>query len=458
MIDAAEEGEHRARKRSPKNRAHISTPLMAHLSDWCYESAPIKSGSLDHSSLNFSTYSKAFDAYRDSMKSNHRRSYSFSGFCGVLSSWSIKPTKYDKYACPLCYLLYNSGKSALEIEEDPHQCEKDVMWGIYREQIAKLKEGTEDFVVLIMDYARVHELGAKPSTMSPAGASILNFTFVLARNREVRLDFMAHGKQGYHFMKASMAKLATIIPQEAKGKKIFLWSDCGLKSYGTVKNVHSLSAELSVPIDYCYFPTNHGHSRCDSHFGRGKLELRKKFPVGGLNSTIQVLKTFNDIEDSFSYQIEWDATLIPGTWRPQWGIKSVQRISFNGDHLEVMRLDSSNPSKPDFISEDAKVPEWYPSPQKTSEKEQNSLPRISSLAPSTDLPVVKSLPDSSDYPSLSQSSSQRPTTFKSRGAFVTSPGESKWKSFDPSRYETYFFVNSDNFSFLTSSQRSIPYS
>jgi hypothetical protein len=126
--------------------------------------------------------------------------------------------------------------------------------------------------------------------------SILNFTVITEGNKEHMFDYFSVGKQGPAFMKESMNHFKDKLTDLAsKVKHIDFWSDGGLKTYGTVCNVHQLSLDIKKPIIHHYFPPYHGHSRCDAHFGRGKRELRKNFPDGGLTETIQVIEAFSGL-------------------------------------------------------------------------------------------------------------------------------------------------------------------
>jgi len=147
------------RRKSPENRTHLTTQLQRDLSDWCANNALIQNGSLNHSLLNFLTYLEAYNIYILFVDQTKRFTFCFSGFYACLASWSIKPLPYGKYACPLCYLLYQSGKTIAEIEDDVHSLGKDLVWALYRSDISSLKLQDSSFVLLIMDYCIVHELG-----------------------------------------------------------------------------------------------------------------------------------------------------------------------------------------------------------------------------------------------------------------------------------------------------------
>jgi hypothetical protein len=155
--NSAVQGSRRYRH-SARNREFVSTSMQSRLRDWCDDNASVKSGSLNEAHLHYSTFSRAYEAYKKNQSQNHYRPYSFSGFCSVLYKWTISPMRYNAYACPLCYNLYFSHKSISDIENDPHTIQNNHIWPIYTSQIDVLKAGSSDYVLVIMDYCRVHEL------------------------------------------------------------------------------------------------------------------------------------------------------------------------------------------------------------------------------------------------------------------------------------------------------------
>lgn len=363
----------RKSRHSPHNRELIKGERQQDLALWTDSNAPIQSGSCNFSRLNFTTNLHAYNAYVDDMKRDSKQFFSFSHFCDILYYWSIKPTKYDKYACPLCYLLYHSGKSIMEIESDWHSIEKDAIWALYRSDIDNLKLNSQVFFLIIMDYCRVHELGhvSMETDEDRSKLSILNFTVILPGNVEHHFDYFATGKQGFAFMEAAVKDLATKIPTLTNINQIHFYSDGGLRTYGTIANMHLLSNLLSREIIYTYFPRYHGHSRCDAHFGRGKMALREKFPDGGLNSVIQVIATFGALPRTECYQITFSNLPKRGEWRPAWGIKNSQQIKFVSGLTFTNTLEdiySEHPKTPWRI---VPTPQFYPTPPKMSDVPAN---------------------------------------------------------------------------------------
>jgi len=62
-----------------------------------------------------------------------------------------------------------------------------------------------------------------------------------------------------------------------------------------------------------------------AHFGRGKMQLRKLFPSGGLENVTQVIIVFQEMKDTFTETVKFDNVQQEGSWVPGWNVKSVQR-------------------------------------------------------------------------------------------------------------------------------------
>jgi len=95
-------------------------------------------------------------------------------------------------------------------------------------------------------------------------------------------------------MQAAFRKFETQLKKlnVREGLELYFWSDGGLRNYGTLAALWELSKRIQHGITMEFLPSYHGHSRCDAHFGRGKIALRKTYPSGGLNSVGQVMHVF----------------------------------------------------------------------------------------------------------------------------------------------------------------------
>lgn len=431
--DEEEDRPAKRQRRSAFNRERPTTDRQCRLREWCQDNAPVKSGSLDEAHLIFSTYGEAYKAYRKDMEASHEVPYSFSGFYSVLYKWAINPRRYDKYACPLCYALGISKLSADEQACDPHSVRLNRIWPIYRNQVDELRRNNAKFILVIMDYSRVHELGAVSSQEGGQRTklSILNFTVVLNGNEEHFFDFFATGKQGKDFMRQAMQHVAMYLKEWGQNHPIMLWSDGGLKSYGTVSNVLELSGLLKKTIVHRYFPAYHGHSRCDAHFGRGKRLLRKHFPIGGLSEIPQVVETFHGLPSTVTELLTNVPVSDSGNWAP-WGdgkgIRSVDSVKYMDGQIFVgtVRRDGIESWKK------MSIPEWHPS--RASLRKLAVTPYTPVASPIPD-PTLHRLSFQRDFRVPSARPFEEPSSSQTPSAPQTAFGDvsHQWHPFDPGR-------------------------
>jgi len=223
--------------------------------------------------------------------------------------------------------------------------------------------------------------------------SILNFTLVISGNAEYHFDFFGTEKQEYSFVEASIKALADKISPYVQYKdkngqvvscRIHLWSDCELRTYGTVVNIHQLTTILKVQIIHTFFPRYHGHSRCDAHFGRGKMQLRKLFPSGGLENVIQVISIFQEMKDTFIETVKFDNVQQEGSWVPGWNVKSVQQIRYLHGSMFCKKLDAETIVGMDKGWVMVVLPRWTPrrkTPSVPTAQSSSSHPHMTLLNP-----------------------------------------------------------------------------
>lgn len=427
-------GPKRRRRRSASNRDRPSTKRQHLLREWCQDNAPTKSGSIDESRLRFSTYAEAYKAYHRDMEQKNEPPYSFSGFCSILYQWAIKPNRYDKYACPLCYLLHHSSLCLEEIANDKHQVQQDTIWPIFVQQVGDLRQNCAKFTLIIMDYSRIHELKAITAVegSTPSKLSVLSFIVVLNGNKEHVFDYFAYGKQGQEFMKESLDHFKLSLKELIGRNPIMVWSDRGLRSYGTVSNLHELSQYLSQTIIHRFFPPYHGHSRCDTHFGRGKRLLRKFFPDGGLMNTVQVVETFQGLPSTVTNLLSKSFPAPRGSWSG-WttgnGIRSVDAVKFKHGKVYVTTVKKNQIE----LWTEVPIPAWNP-----MRAELNKI-RVTPYTPIAS-PIIDPILHQKSFHSqfytepaidYSEDDLSQPS---SGGTAFRKSGDPKWRIFNPGRY------------------------
>lgn len=168
------------KRHSPSNRMLPMSKENRVLLDWCTDNAPVKSGSRDLRKLRFSTYDAAFKRYKSDMEDEGKTPYHFAQFHSLLYRWAISPQHYDKYACPICYALFSTAKSIRGIEDDEHMIRKSLISDRYAQQVDEISAIRANFIIIIMDYSRVHELThSQCKELKENKLSILSFVVIL---------------------------------------------------------------------------------------------------------------------------------------------------------------------------------------------------------------------------------------------------------------------------------------
>lgn len=285
--------------------------------------------------MRFSTLKRAYNSYANNERVVALRPLSYSSFTALLYSWAIPPTPYDPYACPHCYIIESKKPDSLTEKEKLHSKALGKVWTEYKSHIAQLQSGSADFILILIDYSRVHELdsvklveGGREATLS-----ILNWTIVYPGDHEEHYDYFSNAKQGEAFLFSSMVHMAETLKLKLKGvEKIMVWSDGGFKNYGTVCSWRWLYDQLRVPIFYRFFVAYHGHNRCDGHFGRGKIELRKRYADGRKITTEMVIGVFEGLKNSHTKLMKKIIEPEPGKWTFKGATKGVR--SWDGIRID----------------------------------------------------------------------------------------------------------------------------
>lgn len=231
---------------------------------------------------------------------------SLSSFGLVLKHWGVLPQKYDKYACPHCASDQQATVDASSLpDSSPHLELVTITATRYRACIDRLPMDWKDApctveIVAIMDFARVHELGIPGHEKSKL--SIFTVCIILDRKTQICFDVASHSPQTFHFMTAAFSFVAEKlnemgVPAE---RNIVLWSDGGLRNYGTLQAVSRLQQNINRTIRLEFFAPYHGHSRCDAHFGNLKKKLRYEFPHAGPKRTEDVLNSMSTMKNTES--------------------------------------------------------------------------------------------------------------------------------------------------------------
>ena len=287
-------------------------PQVQTLYDYAKDDAPTKSGSLSTTLLKSTTWPRAFQAYVAYTERVAAGShFGPTRFYEILSSWGIRPIRYDEYACPHCF-AYDMGEKSQAIDDHMQHVRQSAQK--YREVILGLPEqydpnitSSQKFVLILIDYCRIHELGTVGKEKRKV--SVFNITIVLSRSYQVSFDWLATAKQSYEFMatafedwfKTHLVELG--LPLDVD---LVFWSDGGLRNYGTIDIMTTMAKVHQRYITVNFFPSYHGHSRCDAHFGYLKMSLRRQYPTGGLISVEQVMDKLKEMKNTKATLLDSD--------------------------------------------------------------------------------------------------------------------------------------------------------
>lgn len=339
--DSDEESTQDRRTERARNREHLTNPRLQYVHDWANAHSFVASSSRN---LEYPTYAEAYKKYKEQCIADNEEPFSFANFHGLMFRWAISPLYSDNHACPTCYLLFHSGNSVLQIEQDEHHLSNGHICDTYASEVEQIKNGTANFFMVVMDYSRIHELSRHTGPNESSILSVLNFTVVFNGGSRRQFDYFSKSKEGVNFMSRVMVafgkELKHLLEREASSE-IHFWSDGSLKTCGSIDNLLKLSNALHTPIIHTYFaPHHHGHSRCDAHFGRGQILLRKYYPNGGLCQIAQVMSAFKEIPETLTELLiaERDAE---GTWN-RWieiaDIPSWNQVKYENGVIHIARF------------------------------------------------------------------------------------------------------------------------
>lgn len=358
------------------------------------ENAPTKSGSVNRRRLRQSTLARAYKEYLESDEVRALGPLSYPAFTATLYKWAVIPAKYDRFACPHCYKLSRSNQNGVTDEMKLHNSALSQVWSNYKHHIKQLESPTADFILLIIDYSRVHELDGVQLTVGgkKATLSILNWTMVLPGNKELHFDYFSTATQGEAFLFTSTQYMVNHIKQHSgNATRIQIWSDGGFKTYGTVSCMRWLSEKLPIPIYHHYLVAYHGHNRCDAHFGRGKKELRKLYPDGGLDTADQVVQVFSSLKDTTTLVFPKIVTPEAGKWRktePNSGVRTWAGALYYRGNISMQVLVRGYPdvfrriSEPEFDVELGATPSFKVKSQPATIHHNRATPSTPASPPS----------------------------------------------------------------------------
>ena len=331
---------------------------------WVKDEAPVISGQKKLRQLKATTLTSAYKGYQSATGG---KALHYCQFCNLMAIWGVRVQQYDQYACPYCYHeVSDQNHSAEELQN--HTTLVDEMYKRYREQVNGLPETfsvAQLYVVMQMDYCRIHELQRAKSSDGKTETrtlSIFDFTLIGDRQSEECHDFLSFEEQGPSIMFQVVQQFSEYWKSSKfkRIKKIYLWSDGGLKTYSMIHYLASLSEKIGADIIINFHAPYHGHGRCDAHFGRGKIRLRREYAVGGLHYAQQVCDTFNELKNTTAKLLREypiiEEELEFAQWTKMPGIRSYHVFSIERARLTVTALVSNSPD----VVPNQKIPKTMP--------------------------------------------------------------------------------------------------
>jgi hypothetical protein len=183
-------------------------------------------------------------------------------------------------------------KIFLKNKVDQHLKLKEIQRSSFNSDILEL---TSDRCLILLDYTRFHETAA-------VKLHDLNFTvYSKAENGELYhefFDFFSNEKQDWTFTKEGVTRLSEYIDLKSYFGGVRIWGDNGFHNHKVLYVMHELSIRLKVIVTVCYFAPHHGWSICDTHFGHGKVKLRRDFSLDLIRTVSDIVEVFKKLQNT----------------------------------------------------------------------------------------------------------------------------------------------------------------
>lgn len=306
VVDEAKEGIEESRNRVGRPRRRPLEEIREQLKptqhrlialvDSLGRISEVRSGSAEERHLFAATWRAGFaecvtDLRQRGLEELTLSELSFRRWC---RKWNIRLFRHDRYACPHCERVHSGKVSPTDPAYLEHRFEVEGM----RSLVLKVRELLADPECLIasFDYCRHHSVQAivvdnheklkkDPQRYKKVTAKTSHFSATIVTDprpevgqcTDVHIDVIGQAKQGPAFMNVAVKYIVDYIQRNLpQRRKIHIFADSGLRSWGTLENISSISSLLdSVPIEIHYFASYHGHNSCDAHFGQIKTKIKR---------------------------------------------------------------------------------------------------------------------------------------------------------------------------------------
>lgn len=344
------------------------------LIDWLLEYAPVVSGHQNLRRLRFTTRLQAWNEYQVAMRTQQDSACEYSQFCKLLDKWYIHSAIYDKCACPYCYEFEKATMEhrAIHYEVQNHMRLKAATWDKYHEYTRLLPlSGSCNFAMMTMDYCRIHQVSEThkleehgQTTVEEITLSIFNMIIVCNKTEQHPFDLLSTLPQSPAFMRSAFnefsEKISTLIDNV---EELVVWSDGGLRTYGTVALLYELHKKLKKRILHFLFAPYHGHNRSDGHFGHIKTLLKRKYAFGNLvkskfdpNDPMpaeKVLSIASTVKNTDAFLLELSDVIVRENYRKwesqQKSVKEFNVYRYENGRMSACALNDSNQMGPWFV-------------------------------------------------------------------------------------------------------------
>lgn len=300
------------------------------LHHWLFDHAPIRSGRENERSLPWNTYQEIWKHYSEDAlhDENAGEPVSISTMRKYMKKWKIRPGRFDRYRCITCF----EGIEALQEQQQGEIVMNEKIDAYFSHQVLiadrskyykQIRNSLGDKEALIVwDYTTIHET-------SEFKLKILDFA-IYKNGAWTYVDYIASSSHDWHYSKCGWTKLFEHMSWLKDMKKLWIWGDGGLKSKENLFTIQQIYHNLeSVDVTVSFFAPHHGHSACDSHFGCGKREIRRKFATQPIVQEKQIISVFQDMKNTTTYKIDVKPIENEVTPKPLNGIRSFFDFEFD---------------------------------------------------------------------------------------------------------------------------------
>ena len=246
----------------------------------------MRSGTLSDRRLVWGSTGEAYCHYRTAAMQARHNVRCFNWFVKWMKIARIKPSKFDRYLCKICFhgLVLEAERSEEKVLTVQEQRDLEQftthrnLISLQREAYDKMMERiNNNRAIVVFDYTTIHEA-------TSFKLKILNLCLIVRYHGQLvryYFDYMAQAKADYKFTVRSWLHFLWYIRIHFPSiRNLETWADGGLKTKEIVGYLLSFGPQHQITININYFAPYHGHNVCDAHFGWSKSLSESCMVVG----------------------------------------------------------------------------------------------------------------------------------------------------------------------------------